>query len=178
MVNGTLLSGSKALAGTDSVTSPAVLEAAGVTVECSGPKLRLIRRIILAIAHAIILAILGNCKSNTANCSESPEEISSVALLASEITLDGTLAVKGVVKPETKNVLATIKFEGASCALLGVQPVTGKVKALAKTGQDERKLQSVAISTETGDLKLGSSEAKASGTSEVELESGETWSFL
>jgi hypothetical protein len=176
MVNGTLLSGSKSLSSTVTVTENSTLEAAGVSVKCAGPLRWLLRRI-LAIAHAIFLAIFGGCTAQQ-NCTVA-KELSTVPITATEITLEGTSGVKGVLKPETKTTLATILYEGALCALEGVQPVTGKLKFLGPLGQTEMTSQPASFFTEAaGELKIGSSEAKIKGAGEVSLESHEPWSFL
>jgi hypothetical protein len=176
MVNGTLLTGSKALT-TAAVDEEWQLNAAGVTIRCAGTN-------VTATGPEIVAPNKGAAKSVTFNgCSTNehckvPISISTLPILT-EATLDGALAVKELIKPETKTTFATILFEGALCALEGVQPVSGRASVLAPTGQDERTLQLYkATAIEAGELKAGSNTATLNGSSLIKLANGEPWSFL
>jgi hypothetical protein len=99
--------------------------------------------------------------------------------ILTEATLDGTLAVKESIKPETGTEFVTISLEGELCALEGLQSVSGKASVLAPTGQDERTLQQYnAINAAEGELKIGGKTALIKGSSLIKLASGESWSFL
>jgi hypothetical protein len=180
MVNGTMLIGSKAVATTAAVDEFIKIKAAGVTIECKGstingvaPELKSPNR-----GGAASLEFTA-CKSITANCEISSEKISTRTILL-EATLEGALAIKVSLVPETKNGFATIEYDGALCALQGVQPLSGKWTMLAPTGQDERTLQLLnLVTTEaSGELKVGSSAAELKGSALWRLASGESWSFL
>ncbi|HUN77285.1 MAG TPA: hypothetical protein VMU32_00005 [Solirubrobacteraceae bacterium] len=117
------------------------------------------------------------CTAGNGNCSIGQKEIATVPL-SSEATLDSenTLAVNISFTPETGTIFATIKFEGSTCALLGVKAVTGSASALAPTGQDEKQVQ--LLSSTSKSLKVGTDAAEITGSALLELESKETWSFL
>jgi len=177
MVNGKNLTTTKALATSAVVDESAVLEASGVTVTCTGlngvaPTLEPGN-----MASATKLEFTGCTASSP--CSISKNTISTVPLLA-EATLEGSLAVVATFKPQTGTLFTTIEFLGSQCALEGNQPVTGKAKVLAPTGQDERTLQLInAITVPTSkELFVGSAGAKLSGSALLKLQSSEPWSFL
>ena len=185
MVNGTMLSGSKKLMTTGKVTSNGKLSAAGVEIECTSPEIEGNGpEITSPNKGGATSVIFKSCEVTTGKppCSLATKTIGTLPVLITEITLDGALAVKGKFVPEkgvgTKAVFATIKYEGASCALVGIQPVTGRVSFLASLGQDEMTWQPVLIFAAAGDLFEGSSEAKLHGEAELATENLEPWSFL
>jgi hypothetical protein len=176
MVNGTLLAGSRALSTTAAVEEEWQVQAAGVSIKCSGSIVNAMSPEIVAPNRGAAKSVTFNGCSANANC-KVPTSISTLPILT-EATLDGTLAVKEVIKPETKTPFATLLLEGELCALDGVQPVTGKASVLA-SGHEERTLQQFHATTEVaGELKIGSSSASLTGSSLVRLASGEPWSFL
>jgi len=175
MVNKAQLSGSEKFAKTAKVT-PGNLETKEIHVHCSGTVLEGTGEITSPTKAGGQLTFK-ECESLDANCTLESSNIKTLPLLLTEITLDGTLAVRGHIEGETK-AFATFKYLGASCALAGVQGVKGKVEFLAPEGQDERTFQEVLITALPGELQVGSSEAKLHFTTLLSLESGKSWSFL
>jgi hypothetical protein len=176
------LNGTRALASTAAVDENGVLVAAGVTITCSGSALSGASPKINSATN------MGDAESLTFNgCSANehcavPTSISTLPVLV-DLTLDGTLAVKGKFLPHgpgaNTKTFATFAFEGALCALEGVQPVTGTQAFLALTGQDERTLQLITATRDVeGELKVGSSAGTLKGSILVRLASGEPFSFL
>lgn len=177
MVNGTLLTGTEAVA-TASVDEVPKLTAAGVTISCTSSVVGATGAVITAPDKgSAASAEFFECSANQL-CSIT-KTIGTVPVIVTS-TLAGSKAVSESITPKTKTVFATIKFEGAECALLGVQPVTGKVKAEAPTGQTEsaHQLFNLNVSEATGELKVGSSAAEMKAASLFSLASGESWSFL
>jgi hypothetical protein len=176
MVNGKLLAHGESakFSPNTTVLENFQLTAAGVTVTCETLKVKngSITGLTLALAESLEF---GQCKANN-NCAVE-ENISTVPILTHEVTLDGTLAAKATFIPETKTTFATINFTNPLCALLGVQPVTGKATVLAPTLQDERVTQQININS-SGELKVGSSAATLKGIADFKLENGLPWSFL
>jgi hypothetical protein len=182
MVQGTMLNGTKALATTAAVDEVGKFVFAGVTITCSGsvfnganPKINSATN----MGDAESLTFNG-CSANE-HCSV-PTSISTLPILV-ELTLDGTLAVKGKFLPNppgpSKKTFATIPFEGELCALEGKQPVSGTQAFLAPTGQDERTLQLITATQDTaGELKVGSFAATLKGSILIRLANGEPFSFL
>ncbi len=176
MVKGTLLSGSKALATTAKITSgSSILEGAGFRVVCKGQNLVGVGPVISSPAMGLATSLEFTECAGEGTCAIEGTTIKTVPILA-EATLEGTLAAKATFTPETKNTFTTIKFLGETCALLGIQPVTGSQQVSAPEGQDERTLQLIQAIGET--LKVGSTPAKLLGSAQLKLASGETWSFL
>ncbi len=163
------------------VEQPAILEGIGFKITCG----RTGKEDITGVAPEIEGTNKGGATSVTFHecageepCAIGSNTITTVPVLLTELTLDGTLAVKGAFVPETKTTFTTIKFEGAECALTGTQPVTGKASFLAFTGQDERTFQSVLLFSETGKLKVGSSEAKLHGRGLLSTANLVPWSYV
>jgi hypothetical protein len=182
MVNGTMLNGTKALASTAAVDEVGVLNTAGVTITCNGSVLNgASPKIDSATNMGDAESLTFNGCSANANC-KVPTSISTLPVLV-DLTLDGTLAVKGKFLPHgpgaNTKTFATILFEGNLCALEGVQPVSGTQAFLAPTGQDERTLQLISATQDVaGELKVGSNAATLKGSILVRLASGEPFSFL
>jgi len=179
MVNGTMLTGSAALATTAAVDQEGVLKGGGVTVTCKGSTLN-------GVAPEIKVPNKGSAGdleftecSAASPCEVTPPTVKTQTVLV-EATLEGVLAVVATFKPETGTIFATLKFSGSGCALSGTTPIKGQAKVLAPTGQDERTLQLInAITTEaSGELLLGSSGASLTGSALLRLASGQSWSFL
>ena len=118
------------------------------------------------------------CSANGANCTLAENTILTLALhgLAE---LHGTLGTLIKALPLPSKTFAAIDFEGATCALQGIQPITGTVDILAPEGRDPKLLQLVNVFSLTGSLKVGSSEGKLLGLhADLRLVSDETWNFL
>jgi hypothetical protein len=181
MVNGTLLSGTKALAGTAKVDEKAILKssAANIEIECTGGTVAEGAEVKAPSTGTADSIELTGCVALAANCTLGSSTISSVPVTL-EATLEGTLAVVGTFKPKTKSILATFEFEGEKCANVGLDAATGTVKMLAPTGQDERTVQlNRAITTEaSGELSVGSGAASLTGSMLIQATTGEPWSFL
>jgi hypothetical protein len=154
------------------------LVAAGVTVECLSTELGVNGGEIVAPNEVRAKDLtFKNCQASTP-CSLASETILTLALhgLAE---LDGTLGTFVKLLPLPSKTFAAIHFEGATCALLGVQPVAGTADLLAPSGKDPSVLQLVNGFSLSGSLKVGSSEATLSGLrGDIQLESKETWNFL
>jgi len=182
MVNGTMLSGSKKLMTTGKVTQAGLLKGSGVEVECQGSEIGGVNPEIVAPNKGGASSVTFNgcltVRESAKTCTLNTKTVSTVPVLLTELTLDGTLAVKGAIVPETKTTFASLTFTGAECALLGTQPVTGKVLILASLGQDEMTWQPVLLFSDAGSLKLGSGGAELHGAGELATENLEPWSFL
>jgi hypothetical protein len=182
MVGGTLLNGTRALATTAAVDEAGVLKssAADVEIKCKANTLNGIAPEIQSpnTGQATSLEFT-ECEALTANCTIGSSTIGTVPISV-EATLEGALAVVATFKPKTKATFATFEFTGSNCATAGINGVTGTVKVLAPTGQDERTLQLInSIATEaSGELKILSSPASLLGSILLKLASGEPWSFL
>jgi hypothetical protein len=179
MVNGTLLTGSAALATTAAVDENGVLEGGGVKITCKGKTLN-------GAAPKIEAPSMGaasdleftECKAEEP-CKITTSTIKTLPLLV-EATLEGVLAVVATFKPQTGTIFTTLKFEGESCGLSGTTPIKGTAQVLAPTGQDERTLQLINATTSAASntLFLGSSPASLAGSALLQLASGQSWSFL
>jgi hypothetical protein len=179
MVNGTMLSGSAALATTARVDEKGVLTGAGFKIICEGKTLS-------GIAPEISAPNTGMAQSLefTECAGEEPCTLASTTIktfpIGVEATLEGALAVVATFKPLTGTVFSTIKFEGTECGLAGETPIKGTVKVLAPTGQDERTLQLItSIATEASkELLVGSGAASLKGSILLQLANHQLWSFL
>jgi hypothetical protein len=179
MVNGTMLTGSAAVATVAAVDQVGVLEGGGVTITCTGKTLNSITPEIKSPTKAAANTVeFTGCKA-AEPCTLAAEKINTDPVLE-EATLEGVLALIGTLKPEVGTVFTTIKFSGAECGLSGTTPIKGEVKVLEPTGQDERTLQlsNLITTAASGVLELGSSAASLSGSALFELAHGELWSFL
>jgi hypothetical protein len=178
--------GNKNLTGTKAVSVTAHVDegmrvdvpGSGITVLCFGSVVAATNPEIIAPNKGSAQSMeLTECKAEGGECTLGSSTIKFLPVTA-EATLDGTLAVREIIKPKTKNVFTTIKLEGSSCVFLGTQPVTGKSTFLAPSGQDESTLQLFRSAPSAGELKVGTDEAILSVSTLVGLVSGETWSFL
>ena len=179
MVSGTELSGSTSLATTAKTDKAAKLKAAGVTIECTGTNLEGTSPVITAPNTGSATSLtFTECESTNATCSVT-KTIGTVPIHAT-VALGAGNDVKARFLPKTKTVFATIEYKGATCALLGVQPVSGKALVDDANGKVESVLQLIeAVTTEaSGELKVGSSPAELTGSALLKLASGAQWSFL
>lgn len=112
-------------------------------------------------------------------CSLENELISTVPIHGlANLDLPGSLNAYILLLPETKTTFATIKFNGATCALSGVQPVTGDASLLIHGALHEVLLHLVLAITLKGALKVGSDEAHLIKVGfDIALNSHLTWSF-
>jgi len=190
-VNGRLLEGTKALARRPAASHTTITTATGTRILCSGT-------VIVMPDGGVIInppqppppplpppwinpgkIVFEECSATEPEaCKLKSASIETVPLSYVELTLEGALAARGVIKPSTKTTLYTVGFEGEKCALSGVQPATGSLGFLLPEAQDERTTQTIAVSTSSGQFKIGSSEAEMHVTYLQALESGEPWSFL
>jgi hypothetical protein len=178
MVNGTLLSGSAALATSAPSDETAALNGGGLNIECKGPLDGTKPEIKSSNTGSAQALTFTECTTGNENCSV-PTSIGTVPVLA-EATLEGALAVPVKFKPETGTIFATIKFSGEKCSVAGIKPVTGKVTASGPTGQDERTTQELAVNVTvaSAELFIASSAASLKGAALLKLQSGQGWSFL
>lgn len=182
MVKGTTLTGSetKALATTAAVDEHGKLKAAGVTIECNGNTLNGTGPMIEASGEkgSATSLTFNECSANS-NCTVATT-IATVPLVADTPIIEGNKDISTIFLPKTKTIFATIKFNGAECALLGTQPVAGKAKINAPTGAAENTLQEIQAEVQeaSGELKVGSSAAELKGAALLKLTTNEPWSFL
>jgi hypothetical protein len=116
---------------------------------------------------------------NSASCTLGSELLSTVPIhgLAS-LDLPGSLNAYILLLPETKNTLATIKFEGETCAILGTQSVTGNASLLIHGALHEVLSHLVLAFSLPKALKFGSSEADLEKIDfDLVLSQHENWSF-
>ncbi len=179
MVNGSLLSGTKALASTAHVTSAFKLEVlpSSLIVECLGQEFNASKAEITSPNTGAAGSVTFKECQTEPPCSLEASTLTTTPIVA-EATLEGVLEARAVIKPKTKNTFGTVAFEGATCALLGVQPVTGKVAVKLAEGQMEETSQEVVLHTTKGELKVGSDEVTAKGAYTRKLASALPWSFL
>jgi hypothetical protein len=177
MVNGVTLTGAqtKALAATAAVDESMVLKSAGVTMTCTGSTISLAVQIEASSegAEGSSLTFSG-CSANE-NC----KVASTFSFNRFHIRLHKRFPFILILGLPSKT-LATIKFEGEKCALLGTQPVTGKATIGAPTFEEERTSQEIEskITEASNELKVGSGAAELKGKQLLRLASGESWSFL
>jgi len=182
LIKGTLLAGIAKFSNTASVDEVFVLKFSGTEIICSanildGMGLQ-IENPNMASAETIIFA--GCAVTSGGECElNSGPRIETLPILT-EVTLDGPLAVRGVLKPQKVTTLATINLKGANCAVQGKQPITGTAAWLAPTGQDERTLQllSVNITEASKEFRVGGLDASLKGSILLKLASSLPWSFM
>ena len=181
MVNGTSLTGSAAFASTAAVENSMKLEVKNsFTILCKGTVFKAAGAELVAPNKIKATSLeFTECQGTTEQCRLEDEAIRTVPIVA-EAVLEGSLAVRSTLKPQTKTVIATVDFVGEACAFKGVTPITGSVLVLSPTAQDERiTQQSIVAATEaSGELKVGGSGALADVTGSTRLASGLPWSFL
>lgn len=168
-IAGSELTGTAGLATTAAVTENFKLKGAGVTIECTGSTLSSSSPEITVLDELSVSKLSFNGCTASEPCSTT-KSFGTVPVSADfiEQTLEED---KAQITPKTKTVLATVKFEGASCALLGTQPITGEVNANFPTGQLEKTLQEIRMNTveESKELKIGSSAAEFKGAASLKL---------
>ncbi|HEY3827612.1 MAG TPA: hypothetical protein VGL57_00305 [Solirubrobacteraceae bacterium] len=167
-VNGTVLTGTAALATTASVAEHVKLKAGGVTVECTVSTLTTAGGEIKSPNKLAASKITFNECKGSGSCTV-PSSIATVPVTA-ELT-EQSLQDTATFTPQSGTLFATIKYEGATCALAGTQPLTGKMTAKLPSGEEEETLQEVKanILEKSGELKLGSSAAEFKGAALLKL---------
>lgn len=179
--------GGTKLVGSEEIKSPIkVLEhgslfvhIAGVRIECLSKELGIVGGEIVAPDEVRAKSLeFKECSVTEESCTLQEEVIKTLALhgLAE---LDGTLGTLLKVLPLPSKTFAVIHYLGSTCALLGVQPITGTVDLLAPSGKDPAVLQLARAFSLPGSLREGSQEALLTGLNfDVQLHSGRTWNFL
>jgi hypothetical protein len=184
MVNGTMLSGSQALATTAAVDSPFVTTLAGViTITCTGGTLNGVApQISSPSSGSASSAIFTGCGTGSSPCVLAGQNaggtIGSLPV-TSEVTLEGTSAVVGTIKPAGSQ-FGTIALTGSKCSLTGVTSSKGEIVVEGPTNQGESTLQlSSAVTTAaSGDLKIGAAAASLTGAALFKLANSDTFSYL
>jgi hypothetical protein len=179
MVNGSLLSGSKALATTAQVEENFIGGFAGISITCTG---------LNGIAPQITAPNKGSATSIefTGCAAAMPCHIEGTTLkllpVLLEANLDGSLAVTVTFTSDaSKHLFDTLLFLGATCSVGGeVLPATGQIKVSESRGQDEQagQLFIANITEASEEFKVGSSNTSLKGRAILRLASGEPWSFL
>jgi hypothetical protein len=188
MVGGTNFHGTAALATTAVVHEPARLLVPSLehlTITCSGSLLDAEEPRIEALDKIFARALrFLSCNTNRVNCAL---EVTNQTIGTFPILILADLGTKESVKllvlPETKGRFAEFKFnESNTCALAGVQPVSGAVNISSPDGQLE--LLSHLIeglgSFENNSLQIGSGNKAylVGGKVLLRLQSDSKWSFL
>lgn len=179
MVGGSNLVGTRALATTAKVDEEGVLQGAGITVVCEGKTLNAVGPEIKSPNTAAASSIEFTECSAASPCRLTNERIKTEPVIA-EATLEGALAYTAVIVPKAGTIFTSITFTGTECALEGTQPITGRVKVLAPTGQGERTVQLISsISTEAShEIKIGSGAGGLTMSVLRGTAHGERWSLL
>lgn len=181
MVKGTgFTSGTKALASTAAVDQLINLHSKDLEILCHGSTMNDRNGAINGTTEMADITSLEftECEDGSGICALAENQFKSLPLLA-DLALDGSnpSAVQGLLLPKTKNLFATVRFEGAQCAMAGVLPVVGSESFLAPTGRLERTLQSITL-LGLPTLVVEGLEGVLSGTILTGLASGEPFSFL
>lgn len=172
LVGGSELTSTAALATTAAVDQAFKLKGSGVTIECTGHSLNAASPEITSTDGLNTTKLTFNeCSSASPSCTVS-KTIQTVPLETEFI--EGTLQEDNAfLASKTKTTLATIKYEGAECALSGTQALTGKISANFPTGQEEKTLQTVKVNTTEASeyLKLDGAAAELTGSALIKLAS-------
>jgi hypothetical protein len=179
MVNGTNLSGSAGLAVTAAVDKRFVINGGGLNVECTGSTIHVVNPEIKSpnTGSASSVALTG-CQTTNENCTV-PAEPRTVPVSA-EVTLEGALATKVVIRPTAGTTIATVKFSGELCSVAGIKAVTGDMNVSWSSGQDERtsQLAEVNVTVAQNLLLIPSSAISMTGSGLLRLATERPWSFL
>jgi hypothetical protein len=173
-VNGKALVGKESIASGTTVVKNFVLTGGGVKITCTGLNVKggFIEAPNLNGAESLeftgCTAAPTTCKVKTTLATKPVKSTASVNSTTKEVEI--------TFEPVTPKVFIEIEFTGSECALLGTQPVTGKVKAKAPGGLTQSKKQKLVVNS-SGELKLGVNAATLEGEDELELASGLNWSF-
>jgi hypothetical protein len=188
LVGGTTLVGSAALSPQDLVdeSSTLLIPAIGLSIVCSGHFFDALKPQIRApdIAFAAALTFLGcNTTVPATGCAlaEINQPIPTNAILGLAVLGPGE-SDRVVFAPATKTIFTNIVFnEGNTCAINGVEPITGEVVAAAPIGQLELLAQSIVDlgSVENNSLQIAGDKAFIDGGRYLlTLASDSKWSFM
>jgi hypothetical protein len=182
LINGTLLSGTAALATSAFVDETGMLTLGSTTIKCSASSLNgTSPQIESPNKGSATSLIFKECAvTSGGECVLSSGTSIGTLPITTEVTLDGPLAVRGVFKPKTVTMFATIKLEGGNCAETGKLPIRGTAAWLAPTGQDERTLQllSVNVTAASQELELGNIAISFKDSVLYKLASSLPWRFM
>jgi hypothetical protein len=177
-IEGEELASSAALATTAAVDEAAKLSGGGAELECTGSSLNSAGLEIKALnTLAATSLIFTGCKALSKNCTLSKTEVGTVPVDA-ELT-EGTAEDSATFSPKSGTIFATFRFEGESCSVSGLRPVTGKATTTLPAGQVEKTLQLLSVNTAVTEteLKLASSVATLTGSALFKLASGKLFEF-
>jgi hypothetical protein len=179
MVNGALLTGSKALATTAKTDENTKIAFAGLVMTCSGATLNGASPVITSPNKGSATKLEFTSCVATAPCVLTTSTITTLPV-SSETTLEGALATTTIFRPTTGTTFSTFAIEGETCASAGNVRFNGQEKVLSPEGQDENTLQLIkSITTAaTKELFVGKTAASLEGSALLKLASGERWSFL
>lgn len=121
---------------------------------------------------ALALALGGCSIAGIEGCTLASSTLTSNALKSGPAKPVGTKEGESITSPETGTTLGVISFVGETCALAGKQPVTGKVKEVAPTGQEENAEQTIAVKGSEGEVHVGSTTAQLTVEVKIKLASG------
>jgi hypothetical protein len=182
LIKGTLLTGIAKFANTSFVDELDNFTFSGTEITCSSTTLEAVGPQIESpnMASATSLVFKGCAVTSGGDCSLTSGPTIGTLPILTEVTLDGPLAVRGVIKAQKATTLATIQLEGANCAEEGKQVITGSVSWLAPAGRDERTLQLLGtnVSEASGELKVGGVHTELKGSFLSKLASSLSWSFM
>ena len=136
----------------------------GVTASCSALEFKkgIIEGPLTLSAESLELK---NCEASGKGCTLAQKEIKTAALVT-EIKLVGT-KVQFELKTKEPGPIASIRLEGATCALAGESlPITGILAGEIPEAENLTKIKALKINTSEGALKIGSfsSTLKGDGT--------------
>ncbi len=179
MVNGTnFTSGTKALASTAGVDQALRITSAVLDIKCAGSTMKSTNAVINGATGMMDVNSLEftECDRSGEVCRLAESQFKTTPLLA-DFTLDGSNpnAVQGAFLPTAGEIFATVKFEGAECAMTGVLQVRGSQSFLAPAGRLERTLQSITL---LGSSSISGLTASVEGSILTRLASNEPFSFL
>jgi hypothetical protein len=115
--------------------------------------------------------------SGPEGCALAKSVITTNALKSGPAKALGTKEGESITGPETGTVLGAIEFVGSLCAMVGKQPVTGKVKEVAPKGQEENSEQMIIAKSSEGEVKLGGVPVKLTVEAKIKLASGSKMKF-
>jgi hypothetical protein len=176
MVNGAMLSGSEGLATLAQATNLTITAANGLKLKCNAGTINVVHGEIKAPSGGGVESLaFHTCEAENAECNLASSSIATVQTLF-ELTLDGSLAARGTISPESK-VIATFKYEGVNCAFSGVQALSGKLGLLMPEGRDERTVQNILVDDEKK-LTLAGGEGRLHVTISAKGIENRPWSYL
>jgi hypothetical protein len=182
LIKGTLLSGAAAISAISSVDEEFTLTFGATTIKCKAAVIEGITQEIESPNKASARSLIfKECNvTSGGECILTSGGTIGTLPIATEVTLDGALATRGVFKPKTVTTFATIKLEGANCSETGKVPIKGTAAWLAPTGQDERTLQllSTNVTAASKELEVGDTAASLKGSALAKLTSALPWSFM